>query len=318
MAGKPGRMGMMIRGPRQSIHRDSRVRLMVRTGTVSFGGYGILLRIILGACMALALWTGCSKKNKTVDTGEKVYARVNDAELTESGLRELVPSDFYNTLTPDHKKEIVQEWVNNELLYQEALKLKIDRDPEIVSILNNSKRNLLRNELLERSLSDVKAPEDKELQKYYEDHKKNFILHEREFKVRYAAFDTRKDAEDFWKKVKARMGFSELTIEMSKDPSARSGGDIGTLSEDMVEPSVWESINATAKKYGLVKISDPFKVSTGWACLIVDDIYEAGSAKPLDTIREQVLDMYMVDKREEARKGLFKQLSSKARITYSF
>ena len=280
------------------------VRLMVRVGTVS--------------CVALAFWVGCSDKKKAVDTGEKVYARVNDAALTESGLRALVPSDFYNTLTPEHKKEIIQEWVNNELLYQEAVKIKIDRDPEIARIIENSKRNLLRNELLERSLSDVKAPDNKELQKYYEEHKKNFIINEREYKVRYAAFDTRKDVENFWKRVKERVGFSELTAEMSKDQSARSGGDLGTVSEDAVEPAVWEAINATVKKYGLVKISDPFKISTGWACVIVDDMYEAGSAKPFDAIHDQVLDMYMVDKREEARKELLKQLSSKAKITYSF
>jgi peptidyl-prolyl cis-trans isomerase C len=280
--------------------------------------FGLMVRVGMAFCVTLALWAGCSDKKKTADTGEKVYATVNNAALTESGFRALVPSDFYNTLTPDHKKEIIQEWVNNELLYQEAIKLKIDRDPEIARIIENSKRNLLSNEVLERSLSDVKAPDDKELQKYYEEHKKNFILHEREYRVRYAAFDTRKDAEDFWKNVKASKGFSELAAKMSKDQSARSGGDLGSVSEDAVEPVIWAAINETVKKYGLVKISDPFKVSTGWACVIVDDMYEAGSAKPFDAVHDQLLDLYMVNKREDARRELLKRLSSKARITNSF
>jgi peptidyl-prolyl cis-trans isomerase C len=266
--------------------------------------------------LAVVLAVGCSKKGGNVDPGDAVYAKVNDSVLTESGLRALVPSDFYNTLTPEHKKEIIQEWVNNELLYQEALRQKIDHDPEIAGIIENSKRNLLRNELLERNLSAIKAPDESVLQKYYEDHKKNFMVQDREYKVRFALFDTQSDASDFWKKVKSSAGFSDLTREMSKDRSAPSGGDLGVISEEDVEPAVWAAINQTTKKYGLVKISDPFRVSNGWACLIVDGMFEPGTAKPFDIVHDQVLDMYMVDKRDEARNELLKQLSSKAKIGY--
>jgi hypothetical protein len=52
--------------------------------------------------------------------------------------------------------------------------------------------------------------------------------------------------------------------------------------------------------------------------VIVDDMYEAGSAKPFDAVHDQLLDLYMVDKREDARRELLKRLSSKARITNSF
>ena len=59
---------------------------------------------------------------------------MNGTKLTESELQALVPKEFYGKLTPSHKKEIVKEWVNNELLYQKALELEIDKEPEIARI----------------------------------------------------------------------------------------------------------------------------------------------------------------------------------------
>ncbi len=273
--------------------------------------------LCIAALVVLASCSGDSGK-KADSGGEKVYASVNDARLTETGLRALVPSDFYSTLTPEHKKEIVQEWINNELLYQEAIRQKIDGDPEIARIIENSTRTLVSNELLERNLNSVKAPDDKQLQAFFEAHKKNFILPDREYKIRFASFENRRDAEDFWRKVKSRSGFSELAADMSKDPSARQGGDLGSVSEEMVEPEVWTAIAETVKKFGLVKISDPFKIASGYACVIVDEMYEAGSVKSFESVRDQVRDMYMVEKREEARKELIKKLTSSAKVTLSF
>ncbi len=268
--------------------------------------------------MFLALAVGCSKKQEpeSDQPDEKVFATVNNSHLTESGLRALVPNDFYDKLSPQHRQEIINEWVNNELLYQEAVKMKLDGDPEIARILENTKHTLLVNELLERKLGDIKAPGDPELQKYYDGHKRNFILQDREYKVRYALFASRKDADAFWKQVKSKSGFSELAKQQSIDPSAQSGGDIGTVSEDAVDPGLWQAIGNTVRKYGKVKISDPFQVSEGWACVIVDEVFEPGNAKPFAAVREQVLEMYMTDKRDEAKKDLLKKLTSGARITY--
>ena len=283
--------------------------------TVAAGYIGLVVSILL----FLALAVGCSgkKKQESVQSDEKVFATVNTVQLTESGLRALVPNDFYDKLSPQHRQEIINEWVNNELLYQEALKMKIDGDPEINRILENTKHTLLVNELLERKLGDIKAPTDQELQKYYESHKRYFVLQDREYKVRYASFSSRKDADEFWKQVKSKAGFSELAKQKSIDPSAKSGGDLGTVNEESVDPGVWQAIGNTVRKYGLVKISEPFQVTEGWACVIVDEMFDAGSAKPFASVREQVLEMYMTDKRDEAKKELLKKLTSGAKITYS-
>lgn len=274
---------------------------------------GKIVSCILFATVAF----GCSPKQESVETGEAVFATVNDSRLTESGLRELVPSDFYDKLTPDHKKEIVNEWVNNELLYQEALRRKLDQDPAILKIIENTRRTLLINELIERTSAELKAPGDDELRKYYESHKQYFVIQDKEYRIRYASFDSHKDADDFWRQVKSKTGFSELAKERSKDASAATGGDLGVVDQEMVAPEIWQAVDRTVRKYGLVKISDPFKVDEGWGCIIVDEAYEPGSAKSFEGVRDRVLEMYMTEGREKARTEFLRKLGSDAKITYS-
>ncbi|MBN1291935.1 MAG: peptidylprolyl isomerase [Candidatus Latescibacteria bacterium] len=255
-----------------------------------------------------------SKEGNTVN--DRIYATVNNIHLTESDLKDLVPEGVYDKLTIEYKQEIIKEWVNNELIYQEALQRNIDKDPKIERLLYNSKRNLLSNELLERIYSDIGDPDEEELKSYYKEHEDYFILNSNEYRIRYALFDNRKDAQDFWRAVKQGESFSELAKTDSKDPSFQTGGDIGVINEEMIEPAIWNAIENTYNKLGLVKISDPFSVMDGWSCLIVDEVYEKDTVKPFGIVRDQVIDMYLVEKREEARTVFIDELAKKANIKY--
>ncbi|MBT4485507.1 MAG: hypothetical protein HOC71_17710 [Candidatus Latescibacteria bacterium] len=269
-------------------------------------------------CLFSVVCSGCLDKDDSAETDEQVYATVNGTKLTESELQALVPREFYGKMTPSHKKEIVTEWVNNELLYQRALELGIDEEPEIARILKKSRLDLLSTELLERTLSDIEIPDDETLKKYYEESKDYFILHSTEYRIRYALFDNRNEANEFYDKIKRGASFSELAKQDSKDPSAKSGGELGIVNEESVEPTIWESIANTYKRLGLRKISDVFSVIDGFAIVIVDEIHEMGSVRPFDTARNQVIDLYMNEKREEVKKSLLESLTRKSVIEYNF
>jgi len=266
----------------------------------------IILSIIISGCFD-------SREN---EINEQIYATVNGTYLTESGLRAIVPKEFYERLTPEHKRKIVEEWVNKELLYQEALRIGIDKEPEIQRLLLNSKQNLLSNEFLERELSNIKIPGEDELKKYHEDNKEFFILDAVEYRIRYALFDNSKEATSFYRKVKNNESFSELAQEFSKHPSSNSGGDLGIVNEESVEPNIWEAINSVYSRSGLRKISDVFTVNDGWGCVIVDEVFEPESLKPFEYVRDLVIDMYMAEKREEAKISLIKKLYTKADIRF--
>lgn len=273
---------------------------------------------ILPGVALLAVAGGCSRGKESADDGGAVFATVNGTRLTESGLRDLVPSDFYDKLTMQHKKEIVNEWVNSELLYKEAMRMKLDNDPGIQKILENAKRTLLINELLERTFSTIEPPKDDELRKFYGTHQQYFTTQDRQFRVRYARLDSKNDADDFRRRVKSRGGFSELAKERSKDSSAKSGGDLGVIDAESVPPDLWQAIEETYRRYGLVKVSDVFQVESGWGCLIVDEVFEPGRSASFEGARNKVLDMYMAESRDKAKAELLEKLSSGAKITYDY
>lgn len=277
---------------------------------------------VYSGCMLfiLSILSGCFEfhSEKKPEINEPIYARVNGVLLTESGLRSIVPRDFYDRLTPEHKHKIIEEWVNRELLYQEALHLKIDKTPEIDRLLLNSRRNLLSNELLEREIAHMSMPNEEKIEEVYEENREYFEIPTKEYRIRYALFDNKKDALEFRRRVKRNESFSDLAKEFSKDPSSQNGGNLGLVNEETIEPDIWVAVLSTVQNYGLKRVSDPFSVVDGWGCVIVDEEFEAGSIKPLKYVRDLVADMYMTEKREEVQKALLQRLENEADISIEF
>jgi len=264
------------------------------------------------------LLSGCFGSEQTKETGERIYARVNDEAMTESDLKAIVPREFYNSISSTYRREIIREWVNTELLYQEALRLELDKEPHISRILENSRRELLSNEILERKLAEIPTPSDEDLRRYYKEHSDYFVLPSDEFEIRYALFDNMDDAKDFYNKVKRGASFSELAATESKDPSSSLGGSLGIVNVESVEPAIWDSVVSTYERLGLTKISSPFKCIDGFGIVIVDAVYERGSTKPFEVVRDQVQDYFMLEKREEMKETYLKTLMSGSRVEYQF
>ena len=274
--------------------------------------------VFIGAILTLViLFCGCFSDKETEEYDGYEYVSVNGISLTETELKTLIPDDVFNSLAEEHKKEIIEDWVSNELLYQEALRRGIDKRPDISRILENSKRTLLKNELIENITIDVKAPDDETLKSFYEEHKDYFILFDDEYKIRYVLFDTEKETKVFWTRVKGGESFTQLSSESSKDPRFQMGGEYGVINKELVEPGIWIEIVKTVNELGIMKISNPFAVVDGWMCIIVDKVFKNGDVLPFDAVYEQVLDMYIIEKRQEARDGFLQELREKAKINYN-
>ena len=269
----------------------------------------------VACCIAGILMPGCSDSGRTADSGP-VYVVVNDDSLTEQELLDLFPKDVFDKLSLENKKAIVRDWVETELLYQEAKKRGIDHDPSIQRLIMSTEKTLLSNEILEQEYARIPAPDDDMLRTYYEENGDYFILQDTAYSIRYAQFDSRDEARNFWREIKDGTTFSDLAVDRSLHQSSQKGGVLGIVTQDMVEPAVWSAIEKTVDRLGLVKISDPFEVSEGWACIIVDEIYEAGSIQPFESVREKVQDMYVLEQREKVRRDFIHKLSVNSRIEY--
>ena len=110
---------------------------------------------------------------------DKVLARVNRKSITESQLEEVLnrlPAN-YNSVknNPQFRKQILNTLINQELLYQEAKRENIEKDKKVQEQIEEAKKQIVINALLEKHLkiNDVKVS-DEEAKAFYEKNKAQF------------------------------------------------------------------------------------------------------------------------------------------------
>ena len=129
---------------------------------------------VIGVCVFFNL-AGCNKEAPKKD----YIARVNDAYLTADRLSEMMDT---SARTNFYKSEIIRNWIDLELLYQQALKEGIIDESQYNRIINDSKRNLAA-ALLLKSIYDKQ-----ELVYRREDLVEFFLAHKEEFGLFYDSY----------------------------------------------------------------------------------------------------------------------------------
>jgi EpsD family peptidyl-prolyl cis-trans isomerase len=125
-------------------------------------------------------------------------ARVNGDEITIHQLNnELQLADVQPEQQAEAEKHIVQQLVDRQILVQEAIKNRLDRDPQVLQTVENAKAEVLANAYLENKLSSLAKPSEAEIADYRAKHedifanRKIFVLDELVFTVSDAkAFQT--------------------------------------------------------------------------------------------------------------------------------
>jgi peptidyl-prolyl cis-trans isomerase C len=192
-----------------------------------------------------------------VDVGSKEFLTAAERKAPANG----------ESLTPEEKKEVLDSLVEEKLLYAQALKKGLDKDPKVQKVMVNT---LLREEVY----STVKNSDftDEMLQKYYDEHKSEFIVPEKVqirrilVKVSDARTDeaAKAEAERLRKEVAAKPdSFKDVAAKFSEDMYKRRGGDVGFVSKDG-KPGLEQAI--VDKAFGLETgaVSDVFKTSDGY------------------------------------------------------
>ncbi len=110
---------------------------------------------------------------------EKILAKVNGKSITEKDFKEVVKSlpPSYKTLenNPQFKKQLLNNMVKEELLYQEALKEGIEKDPEVQKEIALMKKRILVQALLKKHINLNKVEvSDSEAKAFYEKNKARF------------------------------------------------------------------------------------------------------------------------------------------------
>jgi len=172
-----------------------------------------------------------------------------------------------DSLSAEEKKTVLDGLVEEKLLYGEALKKGIDRDPKVQKVMVNT---LLREEVY----ATVKNSDftDDMLQAYYDQHKDEFIVPEKVQikRILIKVTDARPDAQakSLADKLRAEVvskpdNFKDVAARESEDPYKRRGGDIGFVAKDG-KPGLDPVIVEKAFALPTNAISEVFKTAEGY------------------------------------------------------
>ncbi|MEW6195964.1 MAG: peptidylprolyl isomerase [Bacteroidota bacterium] len=137
------------------------------------------------------LLLGCSKEEKK----SRELVRINDAVLTEDELR-IALSDPRNF--GKNREEYINEWIEQQILYQQAVDEGIVNGSEYNLILETTKKRLASSMLLEKLIEENSfEPGKEEIEKYFEEYKDDFKLNNDSYRLNIAYFNNREKAAQF-------------------------------------------------------------------------------------------------------------------------
>lgn len=203
------------------------------------------------------------------DVGD-VLATVNGAAVGSTDFEEAaarsVPSNG-QSLSLDEKKEVLSSLVDDELLYQEALKRGFDRDPKVKKVMVNA---LLREDVYGAVRNSDFS--DAELEGYYNSHIEEFIVPEKVqvYRLLVKIKSDRPDADALAKaqrlhsEIKSDVTrFKDVASKESDGPFRRRGGDVGFVPKTG-KPGLDNAVVEKAFSMSVEELSEPFLNGDGY------------------------------------------------------
>lgn len=128
-------------------------------------------------CAAVGLLAACALAGCANRPKGPVVARVGESVLTLDELYKSIPPEYSEYITREQVVGYVKQWIDNKVLYDEALRLKIDKEEPIRERLRRMKQDLLCAEMVSRSAASPQAAKvgDEAIAAYYNDNKGKFV-----------------------------------------------------------------------------------------------------------------------------------------------
>ncbi len=243
--------------------------------------------LIPAIILATAFLAGCGNNQKSAPAlSGPVLVSVDGDKLTAPELDSLSPEGF--EVTRENLGKILDKWVSNTLMYQEALRRGLEKEPQIRARLKRLERDYLVNELLDRLTTNIKVGQDAAMQ-YFNQHKDEFSY---EVKITRIVMADSMMAAQTLAELRAGADFIKMARERSEDLALEPGQESRYFARNIGDPrmggdpAIAEAIFALApgqvsdvvasqEGYQIIKLVDKKKVKADASFAMARDEIEA-------------------------------------------
>ncbi|KJU85123.1 PpiC-type peptidyl-prolyl cis-trans isomerase [Candidatus Magnetobacterium bavaricum] len=259
----------------------------------------LLLVLVVGALLTTLACLKAPEDN-VLKKGGTPIVKLGQETITSEQLQEelakLPPNIKAMFAGKDGLKRLVDEVRKREILYLEAKKVGLDKEPEFTKKINEFKKINLINTLIQKNVQTQNVtvtPE--EAKKYYDENQKEFVMPE-QVRAVHILVKTEQEAKDLYDKLKKGGDFAASAKSVSIDTAtADKGGDLGFFSRGQMEPNFDEAVFKLNKG----ELSKPVKTSFGYHIIKVVDNKEAKTTD-FEAVKQMIIQFLTGEKQKKA------------------
>jgi hypothetical protein len=259
---------------------------------------------------------GCEKKGEK-GLGGKELVRINNVSISLEEFRQMSEKQplegKMRLLNEKGLRDFLDNYViTREVLYQEGKQKGLDKNREIVAKVEDFKRAMVIEALLEEVLKGKGEVSESEIQKYYKENEDRFT-EPREIKIRHIVVNSEPVLKEVLTKLARGESFEKLASTYNVDKSREDGGDLGYIRRGQLAPSFAQFEEAAFSLRKKEEISEVVKTPFGYHLIQLAE--RRGTAlRPFDQVKEKIRFFLQEKKRQDAYLEYVKETKSRAKI----
>ncbi|MGA7160013.1 MAG: peptidylprolyl isomerase [Bacteroidota bacterium] len=210
--------------------------------------------------------------------------------------------DTSNGVSEMQVRMFARQWVNSELLYQEAKRQGLDRSQEVLANLENARRQLTINALLDKEVFNdaPQAISKEEIAMYFKNHIEEFALRDDIVQISLAVFSEREPAVAFREAALQGGGWNAAMTELQNAKNDQSPLITKTDSAFYMQSALFPAkLWKVASALGPGEVSFPVKTSAGYFVILLLGSYPRGSTPPVEYVEDAIRGRLVMQHRQE-------------------
>ncbi len=222
------------------------------------------------------LITGCMTEDIPP---ENIVARVMDVTLSTSEVSAWEAS-LAHPPSQEARTNYIRHWVDEELLYQEAVKNDLLNDPWVAERVDDLVRSLAIARYLEKDIKNMSRPTPTHVKEYYQQHSNEFVWENVHLVVNYWRCETPGGMD----KLRSNLLRGNNNSIWTGTPGGLDHNRISINGKDGTDPQLWKVVSRL--KVG--QVSSVKRILSAYWILKLDDRFEKGDPKSIDEVQEEI------------------------------
>ena len=273
--------------------------------------------IFFGILLFLSFFfSGCQKSGEK-GLGEKELVRINGVSISLEEFQQMLEKQplegKMKLLSEKGTRDFLENYViPREVLYQESKKKGLDKNKEILVKIEDVRRAILIETLLEEVLRGRAEVSEEEIQRYYKENQTLFTEPE-EIKIRHIVVNSEAALKEVVTKLSQGESFEKLAFTYNIGKFKENAGDLGYIRRGQLAPpfAQFEEAAFSLRKRG--EVSEVVSTPYGYHIIRLEDL-RGTALRPLNQVKEKIRFFLQPKKKQEAYLEYVKEAKAKAKI----